>query len=86
LTTKEKRQLSDVSRKRKIRMIEIKKIVRVMAATWLFLVVSEGLCAQDFTEAQRQVRKNVKTHWHPDMKRDLEGFMGYFLENYRGWP
>jgi ketosteroid isomerase-like protein len=42
--------------------------------------------AQEFSSAQKEVWRNVQTYLELERKQDLEGFMSYFHERYRGWP
>ena len=41
--------------------------------------------AQEWSAAQKEVWKNVQTYWDLEAKHDLDGFMGYFHEDYVGW-
>ncbi len=43
------------------------------------------LFAQEWSAAQKEVWKNVEAYWTLEMQGDLEGFMSYFHDDYRGW-
>jgi ketosteroid isomerase-like protein len=57
----------------------------VIAVLWLMLPVSTPLYAQEWSAAQKDVWKNVETYNALAAKGDLEGFLGYFHPDYRGW-
>ncbi len=49
------------------------------------LMAGPSLLAQEWSGAQKEVWKNVETYWDLETKQDLEGFLSYFHEDYRGW-
>jgi len=51
----------------------------------LTLFISVQLSAQEWSDKQKEVWKNVETYWDLDAKRDLEGVLGYFHDDYSGW-
>lgn len=57
----------------------------VLAALCFAMPASAPLFAQEWSPAQKEVWKNVETYWDLQMKGDLEGFMSYFHDDYRGW-
>ncbi len=44
-----------------------------------------GTFAQDWSAAQKDVWKNVEAYWDLAAKRDLNGFLSYFHDEYSGW-
>ena len=51
----------------------------------LTLFISVQLSAQEWSDKQKEVWKNVETYWNLDVKRDLEGVLSYFHDDYSGW-
>ncbi len=51
----------------------------------LLAMFGGGLQAQEWSPAQQAVWADVKAYWDLDSKRDLEGFLAYFHEDYSGW-
>ena len=60
----------------------VKSIIIVLCLT---LLTSAQLFGQEWSEEQKEVWKNVETYSDLSAKRDLEGFMGYFHDDYSGW-
>lgn len=40
---------------------------------------------QEWSDKQKEVWQNVETYWDLDAKRDLEGALSYFHDDYSGW-
>jgi ketosteroid isomerase-like protein len=59
-----------------------KSILIVLCIT---LLCSAQLFGQEWSEEQKEVWKNVETYWDLDAKRNLEGVMDYFHDDYSGW-
>lgn len=59
-----------------------KCVLGIVCITLLTSVTGFG---QEWSAQQKEVWKNVQTYWDLDAKRDLEGFMSYFHEDYSGW-
>jgi len=51
----------------------------------LTLFISVQLSAQEWSDKQKEVWKNVEAYDDLVNKRDLEGFMSYFHSDYSGW-
>src|SRR5580698_5823553 len=69
------------------RRLMISKHVPPFLVNGICLIALCGLSsAQEFSSAQKEVWRNVETYLELDRKQDLEGFMSYFHEGYRGWP
>jgi len=51
----------------------------------LTLFISVQLSAQEWSDKQKEVWKNVETYWGLINKRDVEEFMSYFHSDYIGW-
>jgi ketosteroid isomerase-like protein len=65
----------------------ISKCVLAFLATGSLLAALHSVSfAQEFSSAQKEVWRNVETYLELERKQDLEGFMSYFHERYRGWP
>ena len=43
------------------------------------------LSAQDWSDKQKEVWKNVEAYEHLARKGDVEGFLSYFHSDYNGW-
>jgi len=41
--------------------------------------------AQEWSDAQMEVWKNVERYWELSSNEDLEGFMSYFHDDFLGW-
>jgi len=59
-----------------------KSILIVLCIT---LLSSSQLFGQEWSEEQKEVWKNVETYWDLGVKKDLEGFMDYFHDDFIGW-
>jgi len=57
----------------------------IVSMVCLALVVAVPSHAQTWSEAQKEVWKNVENYWALDAKGDVEGFMSYFDADYIGW-
>lgn len=57
----------------------------VLVLLVLIMLASAQLFGQEWSAQQKEVWKNVETYWDLDAKRDLDGFMSYFHDNYSGW-
>jgi ketosteroid isomerase-like protein len=49
----------------------------------LFYTIS--VSAQQWSDNQKEVWKSVENYWILDDSRDLNGFLEYFDESYKGW-
>jgi len=64
----------------------MKNFVNILVITLcLTLFISVQLSAQEWSDKQKEVWKNVETYDDLANKRDLEGFMSYFHSDYSGW-
>lgn len=64
----------------------MKSFLRCVLITLFFTsLTSVQLFGQEWSNQQKEVWKNVETYWDLDAKRDLEGFMSYFHDDYSGW-
>jgi len=52
---------------------------------FITLLSSAPLFGQEWSEEQKEVWKNVETYWDLYAKHDLEGFLGYFHDDFSGW-
>lgn len=59
-------------------------VIGVAVLCLLSLAVAPA-SAQEWSAAQKEVWKNVEAYWDLSAKGDLEGFLGYFHPDYRGW-
>ncbi|MCZ7640657.1 MAG: nuclear transport factor 2 family protein [Verrucomicrobia bacterium] len=66
-------------------MQRIHRTYRLLAALLLFFVAAIPLRAQEWSAAQKEVWKSVEAYWALDAARDIEGFLGYFHDDYLGW-
>ena len=57
----------------------------VLGMLGFFVLASTPLFAQEWSASQKDVWKNVETYWALETQQDLEGFLRYFHEDYRGW-
>lgn len=62
-----------------------KKFFIVLSLLASVALLSTPLQAQEWTEAQKAVWKNVETYWALGAAQDLEGLMAYFHADYLGW-
>ena len=51
----------------------------------LTLFISVQLSAQEWSDKQKEVWKNVEAYDHLARKDDVEGFLSYFHSDYSGW-
>jgi len=64
----------------------MKSLVKfVLVAVCLILLTSGQVFGQEWSAKQKEVWKNVETYWDLDAKRDLEGVLSYFHDDYSGW-
>jgi len=61
------------------------KITIIFLALSFIVFSTVPLAAQEWSDKQLEVWKNVQTYWDLDAKQDLDGFMSYFHEDYIGW-
>ena len=61
------------------------RTVGVVSMVCLAILVATPSHAQTWSEAQKEVWKNVENYWALDAKGDVEGFMSYFDADYIGW-
>ena len=66
-------------------MSRLVKSIVVMAVVGFFVFGSAPLFAQEWSEAQKEVWKNVEAYNELGAKRDLDGFLSYFHDDYSGW-
>ena len=59
-----------------------KSILLIVCIT---LLSSAQLFGQEWSAEQKEVWKNVETYWDLGAKKDLEGFMDYFHDDFIGW-
>jgi ketosteroid isomerase-like protein len=62
-----------------------KKLFVALSLLASVALLSTPLRAQEWTEAQKAVWKNVETYWALGAAQDLEGVMAYFHTDYLGW-
>ena len=62
-----------------------KKLFIVLSLLASVTLLSMPLQAQEWTETQKAVWKNVETYWALGATQDLEGVMAYFHTDYHGW-
>ena len=61
---------------------------RLAIAFILFLISafpSKSIFAQEWSDAQKGVWKNVETYWNLFAQGNVEGLMAYYHESYKGW-
>jgi ketosteroid isomerase-like protein len=56
--------------------------VAVLCCTFLG---SAPLSAQEWSKEQKEVWNNIETYWGFWAKRDVNGFLSYFSDDYSGW-
>jgi ketosteroid isomerase-like protein len=61
--------------------------VRIISLTLIVLAMflCSGVFAQQWSDAQKEVWKNVETYWDFAAKGDTEGFLSYFHSDFSGW-
>jgi ketosteroid isomerase-like protein len=52
---------------------------------FLFLFISACSIAQQWSDKQKEIWKNVEKYWSFDDAKDLDSFIGYFSDSYKGW-
>lgn len=66
-------------------MKSCKKLFIILSLLASVALLSMPLQAQEWSEAQKAVWKNVETYWALGAAQDLEGVMAYFHTDYLGW-
>lgn len=66
-------------------MSRIVHMATVLALLCAGLLAASSTFAQEWSDKQKEVWKNVETYWDLETKQDLEGFLSYFHDDYRGW-
>jgi len=61
--------------------VRIISIIVICLALFLF----GGVFAQQWSDAEKEVWKNVETYWDLAAKGDTEGFLSYFHGDFSGW-
>ena len=56
-----------------------------MVFVFALLFLRSPLSAQEWSSDQQEVWTNVEAYWVLWAKRDLDGFIGYFHNDYSGW-
>jgi len=56
-----------------------------LAILFLFVLFMGNSVAQQWNEAQKEVWGNVEKYWSLDDSKDLDGFLKYFDDSYKGW-
>jgi len=56
-----------------------------IASLALVLFLPFGATAQTWSAEQQEVWQNVETYWDLSFKEDLEGWLGYFHDDFLGW-
>lgn len=62
----------------------MKKIIAILTAV-LVLISIKSLQAQQWSDEQKEVWKTVTTYNDLADKRDIQGFLSYFDDSYKGW-
>jgi ketosteroid isomerase-like protein len=57
----------------------------ILIVVCITLLGSAQLFGQEWSEQQKEVWKNVETYANLWAKRDLEGFLAYFHDDFSGW-
>ncbi len=60
------------------------RYVSTVLALALVFAASPAL-AQEWSDEQMEVWRNVETYWDLSVEEDLEGFMAYFHDDFLGW-
>ena len=66
-------------------MIRSIQLFMALAVICCILLTVSPLLAQEWSKEQLEVWKNVQTYWDLMAKRDVEGFLRYFHDDYSGW-
>lgn len=66
-------------------MKRLMHILAVLGMLRFVMFVPTPLFAQEWSAAQKEIWKNVVAYWELETKQDLDGFMSYFHDDYRGW-
>ena len=61
------------------------KKFKLMIVLLCIVVFSTSFLAQEWTDAQKEVWKNIETYWKSFEQGDADGMLSYFHENYKGW-
>jgi len=51
----------------------------------LFLLFVGSTVAQQWSDTQKEIWKTVEEYWSVNENKNLEGYMSYFDESYKGW-
>ncbi len=57
----------------------------LLLGTVLSVALVSSAQAQEWSPRQQEVWSNVQVYWDLFAKEDLEGFLGYIHEDFRGW-
>ena len=63
----------------------MKKRIIFLVVMGLAMLSSNLLFAQEWSKDQKDVWKNVETYWDLYAKGDVEGYLGYFHNDFSGW-
>ena len=63
----------------------MKKKIISLSVIGLAMFLYTGVFAQQWSDGQKEVWKNVQTYWDLAAKGDVEGFLGYFHSDFSGW-
>jgi ketosteroid isomerase-like protein len=61
------------------------RITMILAVVMMAGIGSGSLKAQEWSQAQKDVWKNVNDYWALMAKGDINGFLEYFDKDYLGW-
>jgi hypothetical protein len=57
----------------------------MLVSMFVFLFLSTALYAEDWSTEQKEVLSTIEACYEKLMERDLEGFLSYYHEDYKGW-
>jgi ketosteroid isomerase-like protein len=63
----------------------MKKLTGLFLLVSLLFPINTGLVAQEWTDAQKEVWKNIEVFYELSAKRDIPGCLSFFHDDFSGW-
>jgi ketosteroid isomerase-like protein len=63
----------------------MKMLIGIFLLVCLLFPINTGLVAQEWTDAQKEILKQIEESYELWVKKDVEGFLNYIHDDYCGW-